>query len=596
MREPAAGPDCQNHLKALPTVMARVMSVTRPPPTQIKAERRLSIRMTSLVSSLSALLVCAEPGVVPGQLRTETRHAVQKMRNSSQSWAFCGSNPADTSPGTRGPFPMISVLMIDDAPDGSGDVRTHLSAAGIEFSSVRSDDRDALVLALDKGPDLLILNLDSLSITPESALALFRAVAPGVATVVLATDCAQFAGLHVAACVSKDQLADLSATVRAVLRRVEFPARRSSFSRRRASAAVEACGAAEQLIERRAALDEALPARGNSALTSILRRTPPAAAALVMIGTEATRTRFLKLLENANIETESAADVADAIQRLDQRVHAVMFTDCLALILQARQLYAGSATHVVFVDHGDGEGGTLRALAAGANDCVSSQARGELFWAHLTTVRRIVGLASALQLALVDNRILSTIDELTRCASRRFFENQFPREVERAHRLARPLSLVMADIDHFKNFNDTHGHQIGDEVLREFADRLSLDLRQREDWVARTGGEEFAVVLPETNEAEAQVVARRLCKQISESPFVTSVGALRVTASFGVASRSGKSDQLRDHEAFVRRADSALYESKRRGRNRVTVAGAKAGPSGAERSVDSAQQRSTSVV
>jgi diguanylate cyclase (GGDEF)-like protein len=490
---------------------------------------------------------------------------------------------------------MITVLIIDDAPDGSGEVKKYLSDAGIEFSSVRSDSRDTLVLALDKGPDLLILNLDSLAVTPESALSLLRAVAPGVATIVLATDSTQFAGLQVAACVSKDQIADLSSTVRTVLRRVEFPARRSSFSRRRSKAAVEACGTAEQLIQRRAALDEALPARGGSALTGILRRTPPAAVALVMIGLEATRTRFMKLLDNANIETESAIDLADAVQRLDQRVHAVLFTDSLDLILQARQLYAGSATHIVFVDQSDSEAGMLSALAAGANDSVSSQARGELFWARLTTARRIVGLASALQLALVDNRILSTIDELTRCASRRFFENQFPREVERAHRLGRPLSLVMADIDHFKKVNDTHGHQIGDEVLREFADRLSLDLRQREDWVARTGGEEFAVVLPETNEAEAQVVARRLCKQISESPFVTSAGALRVTASFGVASRSAELDQLRDPEVFVRRADSALYESKRRGRNRVTVAG-KAVASAAEGRVDGADQKSTTVV
>jgi len=474
---------------------------------------------------------------------------------------------------------MISVLMIDDAPDGSPDVRKHLSAAGIECVSVRSDSGESLVSALDQGPDLLILNLDSLAGSPESVLSLLRAAAPGSATILLATDRSQFAGSHVAACVARDQLADLSATVRAVLRRAGSPTRRGSFSRRRSRAAVEACGTAEQLIERRAALDEALPARGNSVLTSILRRTPPSAAALVMLGAEATRNRFLKLLENANIETESAVDVAAALRALDQRVHAVLFTDSLDLILQARQLYAGSATHIVFVDQNDGEVGMLKAVSAGANDSVSSDARGELFWAHLTTVRRIVGLASALQLALVDNRILSTIDELTRCAGRRFFENQFPREVARAQRLARPLSLVMADIDHFKNINDTHGHQIGDEVLREFADRLSLDLRQREDWVARTGGEEFAVVLPETNEAEARLVARRLCKRIGESPFVTSVGAIRVTASFGLVARSGAADELRAAEAFVRAADSALYESKRRGRNRVTVGSAQSGSS-----------------
>jgi two-component system cell cycle response regulator len=225
----------------------------------------------------------------------------------------------------------------------------------------------------------------------------------------------------------------------------------------------------------------------------------------------------------------------------------------------------------VFVNHGD-ERSTSEALRAGANDSLSSEARGELFWAHLTTVRRIVSLASSLQLALTDNRILSTIDELTRCASRRFFERQFPREVERANRLAHPLALIMADIDHFKAINDTHGHQVGDEVLREFTDRLTHDLRQRADWLARVGGEEFAVVLPETNESEALMIAQRLCNRVSASPVVTTAGSLTVTASFGAFARSdARGGNPPVAEDFVRRADDALYESKRAGRNRVTV-------------------------
>ena len=114
------------------------------------------------------------------------------------------------------------------------------------------------------------------------------------------------------------------------------------------------------------------------------------------------------------------------------------------------------------------------ALRAGANDCMPDEARGEQFWAHLTTARRIVSLAASLQLALTDNRILSTIDEPTRCGSRRFFEHQFPREVARAVRLRRPLALVTCDIDHFKNINDSHGHPVGDDVLREFADRITM--------------------------------------------------------------------------------------------------------------------------
>src|SRR4029453_4813533 len=117
------------------------------------------------------------------------------------------------------------------------------------------------------------------------------------------------------------------------------------------------------------------------------------------------------------------------------------------------------------------------------------------FLGALTTACRIVSLAASLQLALSDNRILSTVDELTGCGSRRFFEQEFPREVERATRLGRALALVMCDIDHFKKVNDGHGHQTGDEVLSEFGERLRVGLRLGQDWLARVGGEEFAIVL-----------------------------------------------------------------------------------------------------
>jgi two-component system cell cycle response regulator len=249
-----------------------------------------------------------------------------------------------------------------------------------------------------------------------------------------------------------------------------------------------------------------------------------------------------------------------------------MFTDRLELIRAARQGHVGAATHIVYINR-DGPARSSEALRAGANDCMPDEPGGEEFWAHLTTARRIASLAGSLQLALTDNRILSTIDELTRVGSRRFFEHQFPREVERAVRLGRPLSLLMCDLDHFKNINDTCGHQIGDDVLREFADRLTHGLRLGEDWVARIGGEEFALVLPETARAEAMVVAQRLCDRTSETPFNAGGQSLAVTASFGICGVQGvqgRASAVADE--MVRAADIALYESKRGGRNRVTAA------------------------
>ncbi len=283
------------------------------------------------------------------------------------------------------------------------------------------------------------------------------------------------------------------------------------------------------------------------------------------------RERFVKWLLNANIEVEPVDSTTEALASLEARTHALLFTDRLELVQAMRQLHAGSATHVVYVDV-DGTVGNREALRRGANDCMPAEAGGEEFWAHLTTARRIASLSAALQLALTDNRILSTIDELTRCGSRRFFEHEFPREVERAVRLRRPLSLIMCDIDFFKTVNDSHGHEVGDEVLREFAARLTHGLRLGEDWVARIGGEEFAIVLPEVAIPKALLIAQRLCERIRQTPCPTATGPLVVTASFGISGFAPhRGEQHSSPRTLTRAADAALYESKRSGRDRVTV-------------------------
>ncbi len=307
-------------------------------------------------------------------------------------------------------------------------------------------------------------------------------------------------------------------------------------------------------------------------MSTIMRRTPPSPVALLMIDNPLVRERFGKLLRNANIDIDEANGVNDALVRLEQGIHAVMFTDRRDLVRNSRQLHAGAATHILFVGQGD-DGADREALRAGANGCMSDEPGAEEFWAHLTTARRIVSLAASLQLALSDNRILSTVDELTGCGSRRFFEQEFPREVERATRLGRSLAVVMCDIDHFKKVNDGHGHQTGDEVLSEFGERLRYGLRLGQDWLARVGGEEFAIVLPETSDEEGLRIAERLRERIRATPFRTRSSAIRMTASYGVCALKGcKRNATGVADALIQAADSALYESKRAGRDRVTTA------------------------
>ena len=341
--------------------------------------------------------------------------------------------------------------------------------------------------------------------------------------------------------------------------------------RRRTELHADSHGAAPYLLERQAILDRALKDEDASTLSTILRRHPPVPVALITFESDKVRERFAKWLRNANIELEFAASMTDALSRLETCTYALLFTDRLELIQATRQLYAGSATHVVFVDV-LGDVSVREALRMGASECMPAEPDGEQFWAHLMTARRIASLSSALQLALTDNRILSTIDELTRCGSRRFFEHEFPRELERAGRLHRTLSLVMCDIDHFKSVNDSYGHEVGDEVLREFAGRLVQGLRLGEDWVARIGGEEFAIVLPEVPRHEALEIAQRLCDRVREKSYVTAAGPLSVTGSFGVSAFEPNHAQRRPlPRALVAAADAALYESKRAGRNRVTA-------------------------
>jgi two-component system cell cycle response regulator len=125
------------------------------------------------------------------------------------------------------------------------------------------------------------------------------------------------------------------------------------------------------------------------------------------------------------------------------------------------------------------------------------------------------------------------------------------------------------DIDYFKSVNDTHGHDIGDEILREFATRIGANVRGI-DLACRYGGEEFVVVMPDTDVSFAYAVAERLRRSVETTPFEISrmPGSLKVTISIGIAGSEGVADTA---EALLHRADQALYRAKRDGRNRVVA-------------------------
>jgi diguanylate cyclase (GGDEF)-like protein len=161
---------------------------------------------------------------------------------------------------------------------------------------------------------------------------------------------------------------------------------------------------------------------------------------------------------------------------------------------------------------------------------------------------------------------LMTFDGLTQVNNKRAFETAIEREVSRGHRYQRPLSLLMFDIDHFKRVNDDRGHLAGDAVLRQLAALVIANVR-REDIIARVGGEEFAVLLPELTLATARMVGEKLRGIVERTPCRFDEQPIPITASFGVA-ELGASPPMPATELY-RLADERLYAAKRGGRNRV---------------------------
>ncbi len=165
---------------------------------------------------------------------------------------------------------------------------------------------------------------------------------------------------------------------------------------------------------------------------------------------------------------------------------------------------------------------------------------------------------------------LAVTDGLTKLYVRRYFDLRMDEEFEQARRYGRTFSMLLFDIDHFKKFNDTYGHQTGDQVLREFAELIRRNTR-RSDICCRYGGEEIAVILPETRLEEAAVLANKLCDRVRNNPFGEGrQDSLNVTTSIGVAEYR---PECEGPQAIVEEADAALYRAKELGRNRVELAG-----------------------
>lgn len=209
-------------------------------------------------------------------------------------------------------------------------------------------------------------------------------------------------------------------------------------------------------------------------------------------------------------------------------------------------------------------------LERGASDYVTKPFHEKELLARVRIHTKLKLLQDELREKNAQLESLSVTDVLTGLANRRRLMARLDEEVERARRYKTPLSVVMIDIDHFKLVNDTYGHAMGDEVLRNIGAMLKASVRAT-DLAARYGGEELTLVLPHTDIPAALQVAESLRMKFSEIEHGQHGVTLRKTASMGLAARDGQGD-MPDAEELLRMADKALYRAKQGGRNRVEVA------------------------
>ncbi|MCP4579130.1 MAG: diguanylate cyclase [Deltaproteobacteria bacterium] len=282
-------------------------------------------------------------------------------------------------------------------------------------------------------------------------------------------------------------------------------------------------------------------------------------------------------LRQAGYEVVSAENGLEALNVFKERFFPIILTDWgmpemdgLELCRAIRESSTEGYVFIFLITARDSKKDIIVGLEAGADDyLIKPFDRFELI-ARLKTVLRVLELEKSLKEAYGKIRILSITDKLTGCYNRTYMDEYLAKEIIRAKRYSRPVSLVMADIDHFKCVNDTYGHQAGDLILKDFAASIRKDLRKDVDWIARYGGEEFLLVLPETDYERAMSSADRLRRIVSESVSSYNGIEIHITASFGVVGfvPSANNHNI-SYEEIIDRADKALYRAKNAGRNRV---------------------------
>ena len=296
------------------------------------------------------------------------------------------------------------------------------------------------------------------------------------------------------------------------------------------------------------------------------------ARVLILDGNDRTANRHARVLEEAgHVATtlNQAGSLKDATGTVDiilLSLHDQSF-DPLRLCAHFKMNDRTRALSIITICDPTEKQDGIRALELGASDIIMKPVDKHELLARVKTQARRTRYVDILRRRVDRGLELSVIDPLTGLYNRRYMLNQLEQWMHRAVMGGKPVSLMVADIDHFKSVNDTWGHDVGDIVLQEFAQRLKSSVRPL-DVVCRQGGEEFVIVMPETPGDVACTIGERVRQAIACEPFSVQGPSqpLDITVSVGVATLSGSRDTP---DAFLKRADEALYTAKSSGRNRV---------------------------
>ena len=285
----------------------------------------------------------------------------------------------------------------------------------------------------------------------------------------------------------------------------------------------------------------------------------------------AIRNTISEYLKSAGYYSETVSCAEEALEALGKENFPVVITDIMLPAMGGLELTKlikrDSSSDVIVITGYSDDFSYEEAINIGASDFVIKPVRLEELLLRLKRVLKERKLTNERIRMMEKLQKLAITDGLTRLYNSRSFYTQLELEIDRIKRYQHPLTLLLLDIDYFKDYNDTYGHLEGDKVLVRFSQIIRSCLRTN-DSAYRYGGEEFTVILPETAGEEAHTVAQRIRAALEAEPFSPRDGeVVTVTISIGVTEYSPKEEL----STFIQRADQAMYHSKRSGRNKVSM-------------------------